>query len=148
MKIPVDIHRPKQMTLSMTSMIDVVFLLLIFFVCTANFSLQEERLPMNLSRPGTIADVVKPTSEEIDFKFATLRISRQEGAVQWQINDRLCQSLNEVASVLQQLATIKSDLPILIDMDDDIAWEHFIHIYDLARATGLSRVQLVGEDKQ
>ena len=127
-------------------MIDVVFLLLIFFICTANFSPTEEQLPMNLSRPGTLSTVVTQTKEEEDFKFATIRILFGNGRIQWQINDRTCDSPGEIELVLRELANIKADLPILIEMDDDIAWQHFIHVYDLCRANGLNRVQLVSEE--
>ena len=147
MKLPVNTYRPKRMTLNMTSMIDVVFLLLIFFICTANFNPLEERLPMNLSHPGSFLEVVKLTPEEEDFKFATIRVLASNGRIYWQINDRPCNSPGEVGAVLQSLAAIKPDLPILIEMDDAAAWEHFIHIYDLCRANGLNRVQLVGEEE-
>jgi len=130
----------------MTAMIDVVFLLLIFFICTANFSPPEEQLPMNLSRPGSLSSVVTLTKEEEDFKFATIRIIANDGRIQWHINDRVCDSLETVELVLRELANIKADLPILIEMDDAAAWEHFIHVYDLCRANGLSRVQLVSEE--
>jgi len=146
MKLPANTLRPKRITLSMTSMIDVVFLLLIFFICTANFSPVEERLPMNLSHPGSLSSVVIVTKEEEDFRFATIRILvAADGRIQWQINDRACRSLEEVGAVLRELAKIKRDLPILVEMDDDAAWEHFIHVYDLCRANGLNRVQMVGE---
>ena len=143
MRLPVNAYRSKRMTLSMTSMIDVVFLLLIFFICTANFSPPEERLPMNLSHPGSLSEVVKLTEEEEDFKFATVWITASNGQIQWQINDRTCRSLAELGGVLQEMAEIKPDLPVLIDMDDTIAWEHFIHVYDLCRINGLIRVQIV-----
>ena len=42
------------MEVKMTPMIDVIFLLLIFFVCTASFRAVEEVLPTNLSLPGAI----------------------------------------------------------------------------------------------
>ncbi len=129
----------------MTSMIDVIFLLLIFFICTASFKPLEEELPLNLSRPGTLAETIPATKLEEDFKFATLRIFPEDGGVRWQINDRSCATLGELGQVLRQLAQIKPDLPVLIDMDDNVAWEHFIHVYDLCRETGLSRIQLVGE---
>ena len=146
MKIPVNTHRPKRIAMNMAAMIDVVFLLLIFFICTSNFNSLEEQLPMTLSHPGSISEVVKLTPDEEDFKFATIRvIAGDDGRIQWQIDGRTCNSLQEVEAVLRQLVQIKSDLPILIEMDDAAAWEHFIHVYDLCRTVGLSRVQLVGE---
>ena len=126
-------------------MIDVVFLLLIFFICTANFNPLEERLPMNLSHPGALSNVVQLTKEEEDFKFATVQVIADDGQIRWQINDRTCHSLEEVGAVLRELARIKPNLPVLIDMDAAAAWEHFIRVYDLCRASGLNRVQMVGE---
>jgi len=124
----------------------VVFLLLIFFICTANFSPVEERLPMTLSHPGSLSNVVIVTKEEEDFRYATIRIIADGDQVQWQINDRTCRSVAEVEAVLWELAKIKSDLPILVEIDNAAAWEHFIHVLDFCRASGLNRVQIVGEE--
>ena len=129
-------------------MIDVVFLLLIFFICTSNFNPLEEQLPIYLSHPGSISDIIKPAQEEEDFKFATLRIIAGDRQIQWQMNDRVCDSLEDVEAVLHQLAEITPNLPILIEMDDAVAWEHFIHTYDLCRANGLNRVLIVGDESR
>ena len=56
-------HRDEhgRLDVKMTPMIDVIFLLLIFFVCTARFRASEEVLPTSLSLPGAI-DTRKPRS--------------------------------------------------------------------------------------
>ncbi|MBR6480362.1 MAG: biopolymer transporter ExbD, partial [Thermoguttaceae bacterium] len=51
-------EKPRMPELKMTSMIDVIFLLLIFFVLTANFNEIEMFLRMNLSAPGEGAPAV------------------------------------------------------------------------------------------
>ena len=45
-----------RLDVKMTPMIDVIFLLLIFFVSTASFQAAEETLPTNLSLPGAVSD--------------------------------------------------------------------------------------------
>ena len=44
----------------MTPMIDVIFLLLIFFVCTASFQAPEQILPTNLRLPGSLDNLPPP----------------------------------------------------------------------------------------
>ena len=54
-----------RLDVKMTPMIDVIFLLLIFFVCTASFRAAEEVLPAQMPSSGTIAaDVEIP--EKVD----------------------------------------------------------------------------------
>ncbi len=133
-------HRPKKPELTMTSMIDVIFLLLIFFVCTASFQLPEEHLPLNLSRPGTLADVLAQKPEETDFNVAKIRIFAAEGGY-WQLEGNTCRSLKDVEKVLRRLASIKNDLPVIIDPEGQVPVPQVIDTYDLCRTVGLSRIQ-------
>ena len=132
--------------LSMTSMIDVIFLLLIFFVCTANFKPLEEQLPMNLSFPGSIGEIVLKNPEYEDLKFAVVRISFEDDEPHWQIEGRSCESLAEVKQVLGALAEIKLDFPIIIDSDKDTPFQHLIDVYDNCRQVGLNRVQISAKE--
>ncbi|MFP6692187.1 MAG: biopolymer transporter ExbD, partial [Pirellulales bacterium] len=56
----------------MTPMIDVVFLLLIFFVCTASFQIAEQFLPNSVfleSLKGQGQQAVQPESEDLPKKI-------------------------------------------------------------------------------
>ena len=132
--------------LSMTSMIDVIFLLLIFFVCTANFRPLEERLPMNLSLPGSITEFVTKNPEYQDLKFAIVHISFTNDEPHWQIEGRSCGSLAEVKQILAQLAEIKLDFPIIIDSEKETPFQYLIEVYDTCRQVGLNRVQISAKD--
>ncbi len=60
MKIPHSLAGRREFSVSMTPMIDVVFLLLIFFVCKASFQIAEAVLPSPLATGGTTAVELPP----------------------------------------------------------------------------------------
>jgi biopolymer transport protein ExbD len=128
------------MEVKMTPMIDVIFLLLIFFVCTASFQAPEEVLPTNLSLPGTIADVqVDPQWK--DLEELVVRILRSDGRTHWQVNQRDCGRLEEVRGVLVAASQVAGDLPVILNVDGDVPLEDVIDLYDLCREIGLERIQ-------
>jgi len=135
-------HRDQrgQMEVKMTPMIDVIFLLLIFFVCTASFQAPEEVLPTNLSLPGTLDDVqVDPEWE--DLEELVVKILRSEGRTLWQVNQRDCGRLDDVGRVLAAASGVAGDLPVILNVDGDVPLEDVIDVYDLCRRMGLQRIQ-------
>jgi len=125
----------------MTPMIDVIFLLLIFFVCTASFEAAEEVLPTRFSLPGTVDAQVEVEPEWADLDEIIVRLIWEEGHLRWQINQRDYGRLEEVGAVLEAMANVKIDLPVILDVDGDVPLEHVIDVYDLCREIGLQRVQ-------
>ena len=136
-------HRDEhgRLDVKMTPMIDVIFLLLIFFVCTASFQAAEEVLPANLSLPGTLS-AVEPIDQELeDLEEIVVKIRWHDGGVGWQINERDLNSLEEVGAVLQAAAEVKIDLPVILDPDGPVPIENVIDVWDVCRQIGLERVQ-------
>jgi biopolymer transport protein ExbD len=137
-----------RLAVKMTPMIDVIFLLLIFFVATAGFQRPEETLPTNLSLPGTLPETVPVDSEWEDLDDVVVKILWRSGEPRWQIemrgqqvNERTCSNLKELAGVLAAVARVKIDLPVIIDPEGDVPMEHMIDAYDVCRQTGLKRVR-------
>ena len=136
-------HRDERgrLDVKMTPMIDVIFLLLIFFVCTASFQAAEEVLPANLSLPGTLS-TTEPIDQELeDLEEIVVNIFWRDGGASWQINQRDLNSLGEVALVLQAAAGVRIDLPVILDADDAVPIGDVIDVWDVCRAIGLERVQ-------
>ncbi len=130
--------------LKMTPMIDVIFLLLIFFVCTANFQRLESVLPTNMSLTGSSAvrrDM--PMPEHLDVARIVLTWNQERPA--WSVEGNRCTSLREVRTLLNRLREAKSDLPVIIDSEKNVPMEHVIDVYDAARWAGLSRIQFAAE---
>lgn len=136
-------HRDRsgQMDVPMTPMIDVIFQLMIFFICTASFQAPEEVLPANLSLPGTVADVqVDPRWQDLDE--LVVRIARRDGRTLWEVSQRECAGLDEVRGVLAAAAKVAgSDLPVILNVGGDVPMEDVIDVYDLCRRIGLERIQ-------
>ena len=131
--------RPKPAELRMmTSMIDVIFLLLVFFVCTANFAPPEEILPMNMTLPGSApVEVVLPDLINLDVVHIQILFDNE---LRWQVEGNLCTSLHEVQNILRQIRDIKPDIPVIIASADNVPMENVIDVYDVCRLTRLARI--------
>ncbi len=124
----------------MTPMIDVVFLLLIFFVCTASFQIPEEILPAGLvALSGSSVDV--EIELEPDLEQVIVKIGYQEGRATWLVNERPYDSLAQVRSVLAAVAEIDAGVPVILDVEGTVPLGNVIDVYDVCRLVGLDKIQ-------
>ena len=124
----------------MTPMIDVVFLLLIFFVCTASFQIPEEILPAGLvALSGSSVDV--EILLEPDLEQVIVKIGYQEGRATWLVNERPYESLAQVRSVLAAVAEIDAGVPVILDVEGMVPLGNVIDVYDVCRLVGLDKIQ-------
>ena len=128
----------------MTPMIDVIFQLLIFFLCTSNFIQPERLLSTNLSLPGAVQSPDALPPELIDLDEAVIEF-HTDGSLYWLIAGVRYDSLESVGATLKALSEMKSDLPVLLDIDPEIPLGNVIDVYDLCRLCGLSKVQFAAE---
>jgi len=131
----------ERLDVKMTPMIDVIFLLLIFFVCTASFQAIENVLPTNLALSGSIESAEPVDPELLDLDEIVVKVLWMEGAIGWEINGRRYQRLDEVAAVLKAVADLRRDLPVILDVDGRVSIENVLDVYDRCRQIGLERVQ-------
>ena len=130
----------------MTPMIDVVFLLLIFFVCTASFQIAEVILPAGLvTLGGSTTDV--EFQPDPDLERVIVKITYREGRVGWLVNERSYDSLAEVHSVLSAVAEIDAGLPVILDVEPAAPLGHVIDAYDVCRLVGLDQIQFAASDR-
>ncbi len=125
----------------MTPMIDVIFLLLIFFVCTSSFQPPEEVLPTNMSLPGSTSESVQIDPLEEDLDEIVVKVMWREGGPRWEVNQRQYQQLDQVGGVLNAVAGFQADLPVILDVEGIVPMENVIDVYDLCRQIGLQRIQ-------
>lgn len=136
-------HRDEhgRLEVKMTPMIDVIFLLLIFFICTASFQAPEEILPSRLLLPGAVSSNVEVDPELGDLDEIIVEVLWEGDRVGWRINQREYDRLEDVQAVLAAAARVKLDLPVILDVDPRVPMEHVIDVYDLCRQIGLERIQ-------
>ena len=125
----------------MTPMIDVIFLLLIFFVSTSSFQPPEEVLPTNMSLPGSTSETVEIDPLEEDLDEIVVKVMWRQGGPRWEVNEREYQRLEQVGGVLTAVAGFQSDLPVILDVEGVVPMEDVIDVYDLCRQIGLQRIQ-------
>ena len=133
----------------MTPMIDVVFLLLVFFVWTASFQIVEQVLPSQVSEParGAETSTSEPPPPEADFQDVVIRILWQNGQPTWRVNEEELTSLPAVRGKLESIFAVLQDAPLIIHPDDETPLGHVIDVYDVTRLVGFQEVQFaVSED--
>ena len=141
--------RREPLDVKMTPMIDVVFLLLIFFVWTASFQIIEHVLPSSVSEVSGTGAVPpdEPPPPEADFHDIVVRILWADGRVSWRVGE---QTYSELSGVEQRLALIfraNDEAPVIIDPDDETPFGNVIEVYDLSRQVGFREVKFAASDQ-
>lgn len=128
----------------MTSMIDVVFLLLIFFVCTASFQAIEMVMPSNLLVTGgaSIDAAIEPPEQ---LERILIEIAPAADRATWRVNEQPCTTWGELQELLAAIGSVDASLPVVIDCADEVALAEAIAVYDLCRTLGLAKVQFAAE---
>lgn len=133
----------------MTPMIDVVFQLLIFFVCTVSFQQPEQSLSatpravLSAGGPGSH----RPLPRELeDLRQVDVVITVVAGRTQWTVNGDVCENILDVVRRLGALARLKqfkTIVPVVLDVADDVPMADAIDVYDRALLLGFEKVQFV-----
>jgi len=145
MRIAHSFQRRRELGASMTPMIDVVFLLLIFFVCTASFQIIEAILPTGLLADGS-TQVELPPDLQQDLERIIVTVAAVDDQLLLELNNQPCPSMVQLSQWLDEIAAADgSDLPAIVDPADSTPVGLAIEVYDRCRRSGFSRVQFAIE---
>jgi biopolymer transport protein ExbD len=131
------------LTLRMAPMIDMIFLLLIFFLVAAQFRPQESFLPLNLAttygRTATIKAEPLTISINADTNGCKVQIGQcvNVSIKDASIDNDLVILAEQLADCLRNQNRVASD-PVEIICADDVKWDHLAKIYNLLYGMGLS----------
>jgi biopolymer transport protein ExbD len=159
--------------LDMTSMIDVTFLLLIFFMCTLKFKTLEGKLSAFLPKDVGVADGRSDPKERIEIRMdvknpgnkvrpgptAALYTSDDEArrarfvyddsrVITYSIGTKRTTDLNEVQSSLRAFHAQDPTRPATIDPRQGIITSDVVRLLDLAVDVGLTDITFVGSYEQ
>lgn len=138
MKVPRHLERGA-LRVEMTPMIDVVFLLLVFFLWTSSFDAPEFDLPGQLATPPSGSEAqATPPSEAPMFDELVIKVQAAGDDAVFQLGE---ERVGDKATLLARLAAIAAlgvQPPVIIDPDRNVAMQHAIAAYDAARAAGLN----------
>ena len=135
----------KPIELMMTPMIDVIFLLLVFFLTTSSFQLVEHLLPSAVSDESAATGSSdqpppEPTQDAIDQVVIKLKLAGQRPVAT--INGSELADFSQLKARLLALGSVGADVPVIIDPAGDVPAKDVVQAYDWARQVGLSRVYL------
>jgi biopolymer transport protein ExbD len=138
----------REISISMTPMIDVVFLLLIFFLWSTSFQVAEYILPSQLSAAAGTSEQpqLDEPPPEADFDAIVIRILWTGQAATWTVNDAPVATLAEVRKYLAAVARIKRDAPVILDPDPQVPLGDVIDVYDAARLEQFEKVQFAASE--
>jgi len=127
-------------------MIDIVFLLLVYFLCTASFQQPEQVLPTPLPPAGSAT--YKPTPEEIELGMVRIELEQRGERPLIRINGRPCPDMDQLRQRLAAIAAAAPDLPVVLDIAPEVMIEHVVGAYEAALAAGLKRINFAASGGQ
>ena len=118
--------------LHMATMIDVVFLLLIFFMCTSSFSRPEDEMDVSSAVPGEMTDFV-------EFEPIRVALAATGSAVTILCDKTPC---NDMLALKRQLAERRrlADASVIVEGDGHVPFETMIQAVETARHAKFSNV--------
>lgn len=132
-------RRQGALDLMMTPMIDVVFLLLVYFIATTSFQRPESPLPAGVAKPpgGRAADAKPPDPLEVIPEEIVLRVRQDEGGgISYQVNGSAVGGYLELVERLTRIVSVRADVPIVVAPEKRVPMQDAIAAYDAARRAG------------
>jgi biopolymer transport protein ExbD len=120
---------------TMTPMIDVVFLLLVFFICASVGGTADKLLPAELKGSTESPEILaEPNPEQWTHPAVQIRIEPGATGLDLKLDQ---QSVPDLASLTDRLTRLSEADPatrIILDIHDDIQVQQFVGIYDLCQS--------------
>lgn len=127
--------RPKdEPEVNMTSMIDVVFLLLIFFMVSTSFTKQSQ-LSIRLPQADN-SGVIEEASESIDLMIT------EQGTYLVNGRELVNNKPETIRNALQKISGGNTDLPITISADANARHQYVITAMDVAGKLGFVQINI------
>ncbi len=125
--------RREPLTPDITPLIDIVFLLLIFFMVSSVFKKEELALLLNLPK-------VSETSKEIEEKEINLELNSNELAY----NGKKV-SFENLSNELSLIS--KKEVVIILRIDKEVKYERIIQLLEILQKYDLNNLALINETK-
>lgn len=128
-------RRPEPLDINVTPLIDVVFLLLIFFMVSTTFE-KQTRIEIALPEAETSAEVV-PEEEKIDIVI--------DQAGRYYVNDGEVVNTDPATlrGAINKLAAGRTDLPVAIKADGQAPYQSVMTALDVLSQLGLTQMSFI-----
>lgn len=129
----------RDVELNLTSMIDVIFLLLVFFVATASIALPESRLS-----PALQTSKKESGDQGADFVPQVVEVSDVNGTPVYRIGGRVLRDRRELTSILRELP---KELGVFVKVSDSVPVGFTTSAIQCCHDAGFEKVTYVPEPK-
>ena len=145
MRIPTSRQRASQvdMQTAMTPLIDVVFQLLIFFICASTGHMKELLLPTDF-RAGAIGAVDSELPEK-PLGEVWIRLTRDQEETVAFLEGREFRDLDSLDATLRNLANASTEIPVILQIAPDVPLGDVIRVYDVCRAAKFQSINFAAE---
>jgi biopolymer transport protein ExbD len=151
------IHQsPRGIDLQMTAMIDVVFLLLIFFLWTTSFEKPEQDLVSGVAiSSGTASGGSNQSPAPTQPWFEDLVITLQPGdtaaanadnRIRLRLNDQIV-ALSDLRLRLEEIASLGVQPPVIITPMPGVTIGDAIKVHDSVKLAGLTKILMTVDDQ-
>lgn len=127
--------KKRKVTINITSLIDVVLLLLIFFMLTTSF----------VEQPGMKLDLPETKTSEGE-KSGKLQITVNSDGSIFLNNEEIM--INELESKISVIVDSSEDKNLLLKADKTVPHGTVVQIMDIARSVGLKKIIIASEQKK
>ncbi len=124
--------RRELLTPDITPLIDVVFILLIFFIVSSVF--KKEELALKLDLPNSSAKELEVEIKQLNIELSTSSIAYLGEVV----------SLEKLDMKLANI--IKKDKPVIVRIDKDVKYERIVKVLDILQKYSLNNLALVTQE--
>lgn len=122
------------LTPDLTPLIDVVFLLLIFFLVSSVLKKEELAFLLNLPKSQYATEVIDQKDINISISIDSIYLENQE---------------IEIINLDDRLSNIeKKDIAVNIKIDKEVKYQRIIEVFDLLKKNNLTNLALVNEKEE
>ena len=117
------------LTPDITPLIDIVFILLIFFIVSSVF--KKEELVLDLTLPSSSA-------KELEVEVKQLNVELSKATLAYRGSELSFEQLDDKLSNI-----IKKDKPVIVRIDKDVTYDRIVKVLDILQKYSLNNLALV-----
>lgn len=125
-------HNEEELTVNITSLIDVIFILLIFFMVSTQF--KKASIPLDLPRSEDSAE----SEQKDDTKVLAVNASQME------VDGKII-TADELEPTLAKIYAENPNVAISLECERTVDFEHVVQILTKIQAAGISRIGIAHE---
>ena len=128
-------HKRDEVQLDITPLVDVVFLLLIFFMLSTTLSIN----------PGIKVDLHRASAKQVKKKKTTVRIAIEASGRIYADGKKI--NLQKLNNIFSGLAKKDPDTLVIIEADKKVYHGVVVKVMDAAKISGLNKLAIATEPK-